>query len=347
MGYRGRLALLKKGMVKLGIGAMLVSDETDVSYLSGFACHDSMLFITPRKDVFITDSRYFREAEESLDAFEIRLVTDSTYRTISDLVDEHRVRRLGFEPMDIPYGVAIRLKKALGRTELAGAQELISRMREIKDASEVSAIKASVGLTKRVFRKVLGRLRPGATERSIAHFIAVEFLKAGAEAAFEPIVACGRNSAHPHSRPGPRAVSAGSFVMVDIGARRLGYCSDMTRTVLMGPMTKRYAEIYGTVREAQRRAIDKVRDGARISAVDFAARGYIHKKGYGRYFGHSVGHGVGMDIHEAPTVSRNNEGLLKSGMVITIEPAIYVPGFGGVRIEDMVLVTRTGCEILT
>jgi len=190
-------------------------------------------------------------------------------------------------------------------------------------------------------------LRPGATEEALARQAEIEFLKNGARPAFDPIVASGENSSKPHATPGHARLRKDSFVMIDMGCRLGGYCSDMTRTVILGAMKERFAAIYPVVRAAQKKAMEKVKPGARISEVDFAARGYIHSKGFGKYFGHSTGHGVGMDIHEQPAVSRTNGGLLKKGMVMTIEPAIYLPGFGGVRIEDMVLVTAKGCELLT
>jgi Xaa-Pro aminopeptidase len=347
MDYKGRLVLLKRLIAGLGVDALLVTNETDVSYISGFAGHDSMLVLTPSRQYFITDSRYVQEAEESLEDYRIKLVTESTYATIGSIMRDCGARRLGFEPMKLPYGVVMRLKKSIGGTRLLSVADPIAGMRQVKDDAEVEAIKRSAKLTGSILKKALALVEPGASELEIAGFVTLELFRSGAAAAFEPIVACGENSSKPHSTPGRRTIRPDSFVMIDIGARLAGYCSDMTRTVITGRMSDKFAEIYSIVREAQRRAIEKVRDGARISSVDFAARGYIHSKGYGKHFGHSVGHGVGMEIHEGPTVSRNNEAFFKSGMVVTIEPAIYLSGFGGVRIEDMVLVKRRGCEILT
>ena len=347
MDYKRRIALLKDRIKASGLDSFLVTDEINVSYLSGFSGHDSMILVTPKKTFFITDSRYLQEAEESLDGFTIRLVTVSAYETIREIVKTCRIKRLGFESTDLPFAAAARLKKYIEGAKLSPTDGIVEDLRAIKDSLEVGAIRRSIALAKTVLRETLGLLKPGTTEAAIAKHIEIEFLKKGARAAFEPIVAAGANSSKPHAAPGQARIRDNSFVMIDMGCRLNSYCSDMTRTVLLGAMKDKFADIYTVVREAQKRAIAKVRSGARMSEVDFAARGYIHSKGFGKYFGHSVGHGVGMRVHELPSVSRISKDFLKKGMVTSIEPAIYIPGFGGVRIEDMVLVTDKGCEILT
>lgn len=347
MDYKKRLALLKESIKASGLQSLLVTDDANVSYLSGFTGHDSMVLVTPRKAFFVTDSRYLQEAEESLDGFDVELVKDSTYATLRGIVTACRLNRLGFEAADLPYAAAVRMRRALEGVRLDPTGGIVEELRAVKDSREVGAIRKSIALTKTVFRRTLGLLKPGTTEASVAGRIQIEFLERGAAAAFDPIVAAGANSSKPHAKAGKTRIGKDSFVMVDMGCRLDGYCSDMTRTVLLGAMKETFAAIYTVVREAQKRAIDKVKPGARMSEVDFAARGYIHSRGFGKYFGHSVGHGVGMKVHELPSVSKMSKGLLKAGMVTTIEPAVYIPGFGGVRIEDMVLVTEEGCEVLT
>jgi len=347
MDHKRRLALLKKKVKAAGLDSFLVTDEINVSYLSGFAGSDSMMLVTPGRTFFITDSRYIQEAEESLRGVALELAAGSAYSKIRDLVKAERLKRMGFESMDLSHAVALKLKEMLPGVRLAPLKDTVEGLRAVKDAEEVRAIKRSIRLTKSVLYGTLRRLRPGVTEESLARAIEISFIEQGARPAFDPIVAAGANSSKPHASSGPSRIRKDSFVMIDIGCRLGGYCSDMTRTVITGAMKERFAKIYTVVRAAQQRAIDKVRDGARMSEVDFAARGYIHSMGFGRHFGHSVGHGVGMEIHEQPAVSRTSGGFLKKGMVMTVEPAIYLPGFGGVRIEDMVLVTDKGCEILT
>jgi len=347
MDYKRRIALLKTRFKALGLDSFLVTDETNVSYLSGFTGKDSVMLVTTGKAFFITDSRYIQEAEESLRGVVPELATGSAYSKICDLVKASRIKRMGFESMDLPYEAALRLKKLLANVKLAPIKDAVEELRSLKETAEVEAIRKSVRLTKAVFKDLLQSLKPGATEESLAKKVEMNFLASGARPAFDPIVSSGANSSKPHAAPGRTRIRKNSFVMIDMGCKLSGYCSDLTRTVLTGAIKDRFADIYTTVRIAQKMAIAKVRDGARISEVDFAARGYIHSKGFGKYFGHSVGHGVGMTIHEKPTVGRASEGFLKKGMVMTVEPAIYLPGFGGVRIEDMVLVTGKGCEILT
>jgi Xaa-Pro aminopeptidase len=347
MDYKRRIALLKDRIKASGLDSFLVTDDTNVAYLSGFSGHDSLILVTPKKTFFITDSRYIQEARKSLDGFTVELASSTAYVAVREIAKASGMKRLGFESMDIPYAAATRLKDSLAGIKFIAINSAVEELREVKEPAEVRSIIKSIALAKTVFRKTLSLIRPGATEQSLARYIETEFLKKNARTAFDPIVAAGANSSKPHAVPGPARIRNNSFVMIDMGCRLRGYCSDMTRTVLLGAMKDKFAEIYTVVREAQKRAIGKIRSGVRISEVDFAARGYIHSKGYGKYFGHSVGHGVGMKVHELPSVSRISKDFLKKGMITTIEPAIYIPGFGGVRIEDMVLVTDKGCEILT
>lgn len=347
MDYAKRIALLKKGLASEGLDSLIVTDEANVSYLSGFTGHDSMALITRGRPYFITDSRYIQQAHEESRLFRIELSRGSAYSTITDIVKSLKLKRVGFESMDLPYAVATRLGALLKGAKLKPTTDIVERLREIKEPAEVEAIRGSVRVTRSVFERVIRSIRPGQTEESIACNIETSLLKMFAKAAFEPIVASGHNSSKPHAVPGKTKLRKDSFVMIDLGAKFAGYCSDMTRTLILGAISDSFAKIYSTVREAQRRAIGKIRDGVLASEVDFAARGYIHSLGFGKYFGHSTGHGVGMKVHEAPTVSGSSKIRLRSGMITTVEPAIYIPGFGGVRIEDMVLVTKNGCEILT
>lgn len=347
MDYGRRLALLKKSLKSLKLDSLLVTDEVNVSYLSGFTGNDSMILATPERSFFITDPRFMEEAEESVKGFSFELVKESTYKTLENLLRSGRIRRMGFESSSIPHYAAERLKTELPKVRTVPVKDAVEHLREIKERAEVAAIKRSVSLTKLVFGDIISSIGRSDRERDLARRIEIRFIERGASCSFRPIVASGRNSSKPHAAPGPAKVLAGGFVMIDLGCRLGGYCSDMTRTVITGAVTDRFASVYKVVRAAQKKAIDRIRDGARASEVDFAARGHIAREGFGKYFGHSLGHGVGMKIHEKPAVSRSNNGFLRSGMVLTVEPAIYIPGFGGVRIEDMVLVTEKGCEVLT
>lgn len=342
-----RLALLKKGLKDIALDSILVTDRTNTAYLSGFPGHDSMLLITLDEDFFITDSRYIEEAENTLKGFCVKLVDVSTYDTISGVIKAKSLKKIGFEAMDLPYGVASRLYTLIKTAKLIPVKEMIEDIRSIKDPGEIAAIRDSVRLNKRVFDRVAGRIAPGLSERTIAGFIESAFIDEGARSAFDPIVASGENASKPHAIPADAIIRNNSFVMIDMGAKLNGYCSDITRMITLGNIGNKFKKIYNIVRVAQEKAIKIIRPGARISEIDAAGRGYITGKGFGKYFGHSLGHGIGMSVHEKPTVSKTGEGCVAAGMVFTVEPAIYIPGFGGVRIEDMVLVTKNGCEVLT
>lgn len=347
MDYARRAALLKKTVREAGLDSFLVTRATNVRYLSGFTGNDAMMLLTPNRLFFLTDSRYVEEARASTRGCTVELVTESTYKNIGNIASASRLKRLGFESNDLTYEVAERFRLKLPKVKTFPVKDAVESLRSVKEPAEVSAIRNSVRLTKSVFARAVRSLLQYRTEESLARSIEIDFIRSGARPAFDPIVACGPRASKPHAAPGPSRIRRDSFVMLDIGCRLHGYCSDMTRTVITGSVSERFAEIYNIVRAAQKRALARIREGVRVSEVDFAARGYISSMGFGKNFGHSLGHGVGMDIHETPTVSGRSDAFLKAGMVMTVEPAIYIPGFGGVRIEDMVLVTKKGCEILT
>lgn len=347
MDYKRRVALLIDELEKEKLDAFLVTNETNVTYLSAFPGQDSFLLVTPGRKFFLTDSRYVEEARETVKGFEIVRIKESAYRTIAGLIEKRRLKRIGFESMDIPYEPAAKLKKIAGKTGLVPVKDLVESIRAVKDDVEIGLIKESVKLALRVFDRIAKLVTPGATEKDLARAVELEFIGADARPSFEPIIAAGANSSKPHAHPTGAKVAKDSFVMIDIGCRLDGYCSDFTRMVLTGKISARFKKIYDIVKAAHDKAINAIKPGRRIAEIDLAGRGYIEKKGFGKYFGHSLGHGVGMSVHEQPSVSRLNEGVFKAGMVITVEPAIYIPKFGGVRIEDMVLVTNTGCLVLT
>jgi Xaa-Pro aminopeptidase len=274
-------------------------------------------------------------------------VTTSTYDSLNTIVKKNRIKKMGFDPLNLPYEVAERLASYIRPARLTPAKKIIENLRAVKDIKEIEAVKRSINVTGDVLKKVAGMIRPGISERSISDFIEYEFIKRGARIAFETIAACGRNCSKPHAHATTDRITNNDVVMLDMGCRLNLYNSDITRIFFIGKVKEKIKEIYGIVRAAQNAAIEKIKPGVKISEIDNAGRGYIAQKGYGKFFSHSLGHGVGMDVHEEPGISKRNDNILKSGMIFTVEPAIYLPKFGGVRIEDMVLVTDKGCEVLT
>ena len=345
--HKLRLKRLRVELKKIGLGSLLVTNETNVRYLSGFKGGDSILVITPDSQFFLTDSRYTEEAKDSVGGFNIVEVATSTYDCLSEIIKGNRIKRIGFEALNLPYEVASRLASYVRPTKFVSTKNIIESLRAVKDTKEIEAIKRSVSVAKAVLKKVTANIRPGVSERYISDSIECEFIKRGARIAFETIAACGRNCSKPHAHATEDKVAKNDVVMLDMGCKLNLYNSDITRMVFVGKTKDKIKEIYGIVSAAQSAAIEKIKPGVKISEIDIAGRGYITRKGYGKFFGHSIGHGIGMDVHEEPSISKRNDGILKTGMVFTVEPAIYLPKIGGVRIEDMVLVTDKGCEILT
>lgn len=345
--YRRRLRALRDELEKRRLDSFLITADTNISYLSGFKGHDASLLITRGNNYFITDSRYVEEAKEDVKGFGIKLVEHSMYETLEALIKKGRLKRIGFESMNLPYEVAHRLKRLIPGSSLVAVKGAIENMRAIKDDVEITLIKKSIGLAKDVFKRMLAFVRPGISEELLKYKIELDFIKNGARAGFEPIIASGQNSSKPHARTTQDRIKKNDFVMIDMGCSLKGYNSDLTRMIILGKVSDKFKKIYNIVRKAQRIAIDLVGPGVRLAEVDRAARGYIKSNGFGKYFGHALGHGVGLEVHERPSISPFSEAQFKKGMVVTVEPAIYIPGFGGVRIEDMVLVTDNGCETLT
>jgi Xaa-Pro aminopeptidase len=345
--FKSRLNGLKSELKRRSISSLLVTNESNVTYLSGFTGSDSLLFITGDSQFFLTDSRYTQEAKDSIKGFTIVEVLSSTYNTIGDIARRNNIKNIGFESMNLPYEVVKTLEGHVGKAKLLPVINMVERLRAIKDKEEITRITASVKLAKDVLGRIVKEIRPGASEKDLSCLIECAFIHKGAKAGFQSIVACGKNSSKPHAHPTDGKISKNDVVMVDMGCSLNLYNSDMTRMVLIGKVKDKIKEIYSIVKIAQEKAFEKIIPGHKISEVDRAGRQYIADKGYGKFFGHSMGHGIGLDVHEEPSISGRNSGSLRPGMVFTVEPAIYIPGLGGVRIEDMVLVTEKGFKILT
>jgi len=333
---------------KCDLDAVVFFDPSNIRYLCGFTGTDGALVITRESDCFLTDSRYTTQARQQVAADQIR-----EYRVkidgIVSLLRELGLRRIGFEAETLPYAQAEKLREK-GSPDLSWdpVGEGVLSLRGAKGPSEIDAVLEATRISAEAFEEILPLVRPGAVEKEIA--LALEFAmkrRGGEEKAFDFIVASGIRGALPHGIASEKVIGAGELVTLDFGTRFAGYHSDETVTVAVGEVSPRLREIFDTVLRAHDLAIDRVRPGMALREIDSVARGHIADRGYGEYFGHGLGHGVGLEVHEYPTVSPCSEAVAEEGMIITVEPGIYIPELGGVRIEDMILVTADGCRPLT
>lgn len=333
------------------IDALLITGVANVAYLTGFSGDSTYLLLSGDGDLLISDFRYVTQLEEQCPGVKVRIRSSSVtlpHETVA-VLREKRVGRLGIEGHLIPYQSAEFFRTKLDGLELVSVNLQIEAFRAVKDDEEIAEIRRAVALAERGFDFVNAILTPNQTERQLANELEHAMRNLGAEGvSFPTIVAVGKGAALPHYHPADVPVSADPLLLLDWGAQLpSGYKSDLTRTFLTAPKKSRFEKVYAVVLEAQGRAIDAIRPGVKLSEVDAAARDYITEQGFGKRFDHGLGHGIGLDIHELPRFSRSSEGVLQPGMVVTVEPGIYLPGWGGVRIEDDVLVTRDGCEVLS
>jgi Xaa-Pro aminopeptidase len=337
---------------KAGVDALLITHLADVRYLTGFTGSNAAVLVSGTRVELFTDGRYTTQAAAEVEGAKVNIVDFSAAAAACELALRTGVKRCGFDSTHTTIEAAENLRASLPAARrkdfLMATPGLLAGLREIKDEVEQDQMRAAAALGCRLFDQLLEHIVPGATEMEVA--MALEFMARldGAERmSFETIVAGGERSALPHGRATLAKIPRRGFVVLDFGVVLDGYCSDMTRTVHMGPARKGEREAYEAVLDAQEAAVAKVRAGIAAEAVDQAARDVLQIAGLAEAFTHSTGHGVGLEIHEGPKLGRKQAQTLKAGMVVTIEPGVYLPGRFGIRIEDMVLVTKSGCENLT
>ena len=334
-----------------GLDAMLLTGEANRFYASGFHSYgtDGVALVTAKKAYYFTDSRYTEAALRYVQGAEVREIGHGRGygALLEEAVTEQHIRRMGFEDAYMTVQDHERYRKALS-CDLVPATDLLWQLRMVKDEEELEAMVAAQRIAERALEDILEEIRPGVTEKEIAARLQYLMLHYGAsDMSFDPIVVSGPNGSLPHGVPSEKTIQQGEFVTMDFGCVYHGYCSDMTRTVAVGFATEEMQTVYQTVLSAQKAGIAAARAGLTGREVDGAARAVIDAAGYGEYFGHSFGHGVGVEIHEAPNASPMNEKPLPAGAVISAEPGIYLPGRLGVRIEDVILLTEDGCRNLT
>jgi len=331
--------------------AALVSSPVSRRRLTGFESSDGLLFIGPGASLFLTDSRYIEAAKAEVMACPVEELKD-TGPQLRALCKEHRVKRLFVETGYTTLDGAARLRKQLPGVWIEARDSRVDAhlrtLRMHKTSIEADCVRRAQAIAEKAFAHILGFIRPGMSEREIALELDYAMLRGGAEAvSFETIVVAGENGSKPHGVPGDRRLCAGDLLTLDFGAVVDGYHSDMTRTIAIGEPGEEQRKIYDIVLEAQLAALEKLGHGIACSEIDKCARDVIENAGYGEHFRHGTGHGVGLEIHEAPGLSRKSKDVLAPGMVVTVEPGIYLPGKCGVRIEDMALITENGYENLT
>ena len=353
MDFQARQQKLREHLATTRFDGLLVSHLPNIRYLCGFTGSAGLLLVEQTGSVFLTDVRYDTQAHEEVEGAKVVIARKSPLAALGDLLTKRRKRARGWTIGIEAEHITVSEKKRLSErtpsgTRLKDAPSVVERFRMVKDDDELACTRSAVALGATIFERALEVIRPGVTEIEVAAEMELAARRGGADAmSFETIIASGARSALPHGRASSQPIRSSAFVVCDFGVILSGYCSDQTRTVWAGKLTDDARHAYEAVREAQQAAIEAVRPGIAVGEVDAAARKVLKQAGLGRFFTHSTGHGVGLEIHESPRVAHGQQETLQPGMVITIEPGVYFPGKWGVRIEDMVAVTAGGCEVLT
>ncbi|MBM4055810.1 MAG: aminopeptidase P family protein [Planctomycetes bacterium] len=339
---------LKGKIEKEGADGFLVTNEINIRYITGFTGSDSILLITPGNVYLFTDFRYVEQAQQ--DNPEIKIVERKTtlINSICEKMKQLKIKKLLVESLHISMEQFNEMKQKINSIRMIATKGIIEEYRKQKTKEELEKIKKAIEIAEKAYINIQSNIRYGITEKEVADLLEYELRKEGAEkSSFEIICAISKNASKPHARPSITRIERKDTVLIDWGSRFQFYNSDLTRLKTMDRITTKFRRIYQTVLDAQSLAIAGIRPGVKAKKIDAIARDYIEKKGFGKFFGHGLGHGIGQEVHERPFINKKSNEILKEGMVFTVEPGIYIPEWGGVRIEDLVLVTQTGCEVLS
>lgn len=347
--YGDRLAALRVSLREGDVDAALISSPHDQFYLTGFTGEDGAVLVTGRAVWLLTDGRFAEQAERDAPWAKAFIRKTGLAQAAGDLAGKLHVAKLLVQPETVTLEMAAALKKALSKaTTVVQTGGVIGKMRVTKDATEIEKITAAIRVGEEAFEVLRRKVKPGMTEAEVAALVEYEMRKRGASGpCFPTIAAVDANAALPHYSPAEKVVPESGLLLVDWGARLGGYCGDLTRVLLIGKIRPRIRQMYQAVLDAQLTAIAAIRPNIPCREVDQAARRVLDKAGLGKYFVHSLGHGLGLEVHEGPRLSRLSQEILVPGMVVTVEPGVYLPGIGGIRIEDDVVVTETGCKVLS
>lgn len=342
-----KITKLRSAFNEAGIDGILLTNEYSRRYMTNFTGTAGVVLISNERALFITDFRYVEQAGKQAVGYEIVQHTGPILDEVAKQVKELGIQKLGFEQDTLTYSSYVAHKEAV-EAEFIPTSGLVEKLRLIKTDSEIKILKEAAQIADAAFEHILSFIRPGVSEIEVSNELEFFMRKQGAtSSSFDIIVASGLRSALPHGVASEKVIEKGDFVTLDFGAYYKGYCSDITRTIAVGEPSDKLKEIYSVVLEAQLRGVNGIKAGLTGREADALTRDYITEKGYGEYFGHSTGHGVGLEIHEAPGLASRSETVLEPGMVVTVEPGIYIPGVGGVRIEDDIIVTSEGNEVIT
>ncbi len=357
MPSKGALDRIRRSLKRRQLDGILVTQPENRRYLSGYTARDHainesagvLLIPCAGEPYLLTDSRFYLQAEEEAAGFRVKLYPRGLFPLLRLLLKRLRIKRLAFESHYFLHSTSLTLAKLADslKVELAPLTGFVEELRLAKDATELARIERAVLLNEAVFQEIYPTLRPGQTEKEVARAIENGMRLNGAERpSFETIVASGPNAALPHATPSDRQLVAGETIVIDMGLVLDGYCSDMTRTVVLGTPDDKTVALFRLVRKAQLAGLNSLRAGISGMAVDKIARGVIERAGLGERFGHGLGHGVGLNVHEGPSLNYRNRKPLGAGMVVTVEPGVYIPGWGGIRLENMAVVEKEGCRVL-
>ena len=353
-----RQKAVRDAMKELKLDGLLLTHPPDLAYLTNFTGEDSTGLITDKDFFLVTDFRYKEQADLEAGWLKVSIRDGKMSDALAKVLADAKLKRVGFEANFTTFGQVHAVDKAMkdmkdapaaANLELVPLEDVMANIRKVKDDHEIDLIRKSVGVAEEAFEAVRGEIKVGLTENYLAGLLVFELRSRGANnASFPVIIAAAANSSLPHYRPGETLVQRDQPLLVDWGALYKGYCSDLTRTLMVGRVSPRIKQIYRVVQEAQEAAIKFLRPGVTTMQADRVARDVIERAGFGQNFGHGLGHGIGRDIHELPSMRKTGgEEELRPGMIVTVEPGIYLPGEGGVRIEDDVLITHSGCELLS
>lgn len=343
-----RLEKLRSQFESLHISAFLVTFPPHLRYVSGFSGSNGIGIVTERSAFLLTDGRYKTQVKEEVKGWKVFIANDGLLHEIQRRKLFRSGMRIGFDGNNLPFEQYRQFKRMFPKVKFLPQVDVIETIAAVKDADEIKKIQHAVAITDKTFAEILTIIKPGISELDIAAEISYLQRTYGSESdAFETIVASGERSALPHGRASSKKLRRGELVTLDFGCVYQGYHSDLTRTIALGTPKTEAKQIYFVVHDAQQKAIEAAKDGMKTRELDAVARDHIKRNGYGKFFQHSLGHGIGLQIHEPPRISAMSKGILQRGNVVTIEPGIYIPKFGGVRIEDDILITDGSCEVLT